>query len=507
MKKFITSTLACLAIFLSFGQAVIENRLEIESKETTDETIDELGEDGFLFSYEKSESKKERTLYFDFYNTNLELDENVKTTIPWLYYYENQFKHEKMIYQLHRDRRNNFIFVTVDAAKRTLETFKGKLPEKIKFTEIKVLNNKCYLYGYKVNNFSFFGSSKKYLFTLDLKTKKIKSIPLNFGDVKLKNISLENCQLLEDAEEVIFSFKVYPSRLEREIHAMVFDKKGDRDQFVVHKSGSGEENLVNFSFTKIGKEAYSLAGTYSKSSSSSSEGLFFAIIDDQKVQNINYYNFLDLEDFLSYLPEKKQEKIEKKKKRKKNRGKELAFDYNIASHDVIKKDDGTFIFIGEAYYPTYVTHTTVNADGTTTTTQVFDGYQYTHAVIAKFNLEGELIWDNCFKMFPGYKPFHEKRFLQVNEEDDKNLSMIFVSTSRITSKSVDLEDGTITREVESEKIELDEDVKLKYSRPDISYWYEDNYLMYGMQTIKDKKAKIGNRKKTIFFISKVNYKL
>lgn len=95
----------------------------------------------------------------------------------------------------------------------------------------------------------------------------------------------------------------------------------------------------------------------------------------------------------------------------------------------------------------------------------------------------------------------------MNTEDPDNFSMMFTSGTQIVSKSIDLEEGDITREIESERIELKESEKVKYSSTDLSYWYEDNFLLYGIQRIKDKNAPIGSRKRTIFFISKVNYEI
>ena len=47
---------------------------------------------------------------------------------------------------------------------------------------------------------------------------------------------------------------------------------------------------------------------------SSSEGLLFCQTDENKIDFIEFYSFLDLENFLSYLPQESQRKIEKKVK-------------------------------------------------------------------------------------------------------------------------------------------------------------------------------------------------
>ncbi|MDX1445447.1 hypothetical protein [Lishizhenia sp.] len=498
MQKLLTLGLVSLSTFFINAQAVIEDRIEVETKETSDETISSFGTAGFVFSNEKVE-RKERTLNFDIYSTDLEVTESFQKTIDRKYSYERQFTDDKAIYQIHFNKRGEYEFFILDVEEQELDQFSGMLPDKMSIQEMKVMNGVCYLRG--------ISKREDYIIKLDLDSHKMKSIPIRIKNVKSKKIRVNNMQMLEDANEILLSLDATISKHERDTYLFLIDNEGDTDLFKIYSTTKDKEKLIDYSFSKIGEDAYSISGTYSKQSTSTSEGLFFGIIDNQKVKSINFYNFLDLDDFLSYLPERKQEKIEKKKSRKKKRGKELTLSYNIATHDVIKKEDGSFIFIGEAYYATYRTVTTVNANGTTSTRQEFDGYRYTHAVIAKFDLNGDLVWDNCFEMNPGYKPYHVKLFLEVNTEDSNNFSMMFTTGTTIVSKSVDLDEGDITREVESEKIELKENEKVKYSRTELSYWFEDNFLLFGIQRIKDKDAPLGSRRRTIFFISKVNYEI
>ena len=96
---------------------------------------------------------------------------------------------------------------------------------------------------------------------------------------------------------------------------------------------------------------------------------------------------MSLNKFLEYLPARKQAKVERKQKRKEKKGKEMNINYLIASHDIIKKGD-KYIMLGEAYYPTYRTETRTDANGNVTYRTVFDGYQYTHAVVAGFDKDG-----------------------------------------------------------------------------------------------------------------------
>ena len=204
--------------------------------------------------------------------------------------------------------------------------------------------------------------------------------------------------------------------------------------------------------------------------------------------------------------------IEKKQKKKAKKGKEYSINFSIADHNIIEKEDG-YIFLGEAYYPTYRTEsytTTTTVNGVTTTQTryrtVFDGYQYTHSVIAKFSKEGELVWDKTFEMWQAYKPYYVKRFISIAEENQSNISLVFASGGSIISKSFDTKTGAIEKDERSKPIEtgLSED-QVKRSFSNIDYWYGNYFLAYGNQKIKNSKDASVKRKRKVFFFSKVKY--
>ena len=106
------------------------------------------------------------------------------------------------------------------------------------------------------------------------------------------------------------------------------------------------------------------------------------------------------------LPARQEEgKDRKEKERKEDNDKEFSIDYLMASHEIAVMND-QYIYLGKHItlliaLETYTT--TVNGQTVTRTRTVFDGNQYTHATIAAFDDEGELIWDRTFEMWPSYK--------------------------------------------------------------------------------------------------------
>lgn len=241
---------------------------------------------------------------------------------------------------------------------------------------------------------------------------------------------------------------------------------------------------------------------------SSSEGLFFCEAQNNEISFIQYYNWLELDNFLSYLSLRKQERIEKKNERKKANGKQLIYNYLIADHDVQLVEDG-YIFLGEAYYPTYRTEfytSYQNGVPVTQTRTVFDGYQYTHAVVAKFGFDGELIWDETFEMFPAEKPYRVKRFISTPDNLEDALYMVFSSRGRIITKAINF-DGIVIENKASEEILTDnQNDNIKYTTSNLDYWYGDYFLAFGFQKIVNRaEAKRKDRKRKVYYMTKISY--
>ena len=147
----------------------------------------------------------------------------------------------------------------------------------------------------------------------------------------------------------------------------------------------------------------------------------------------------------------------------------------------------------------------MNGQPTTTYVTVFDGYQYTHALVAKFSFDGKLLWDKTFEMWPRTKPYYVKRFISVKESDSQKIAMVFTSRSKIYSKEFNT-DGTVTYEKSSEKIESNNDSdKTKWSLANLKFWYDDAFILYGSQKIKDKESSKIKKKRKVYFISKFTF--
>lgn len=490
------------------GQVSNDDRLELEMKDGfVREEVHEFGSKGFvLFARSQTAVEGSYSWKFDSYSTDLEIAETVTIEIDTKFKLDETFRDKDNLHLLFKGRKGAYLILNIDAVTLKKTETKGEFGSRTTVKGMTVLNNFAFLTTYTK------GVSQ--ILSINLENADQRFFPIEIEGFKSKKIVVESMQVSRESNEIFVFVEAVKSKKESTTFILRMDDNG-KLKGTYDFSQAGEEIITSATASYISEGKYVLTGTYSKKNRHTSEGMFFSTIQDGEIQNISFYNFLDLDNFLNYLPERKQKKIEKKKKRKNDKGKEWSVRYFLASHNIIEVDDG-YIFLAEAYYPTYrqesyTTTSFTNGIASTTThyRTVFDGYQYTHALIAKFDTSGNKEWDQCFKMYPAYKPFYVKRFINITEQKQDAVKLVYASGSSIYSKEIGF-DGEITQEEESEEISTgNETDKMKRSFSNISFWYDKYFIAYGFQTIKDedkeKKKGIGKRKRKVFFVNKVAF--
>ena len=217
------------------------------------------------------------------------------------------------------------------------------------------------------------------------------------------------------------------------------------------------------------------------SKSKHSHGLFISKIEGSEQKFIKFYPY---------------EKLEYTNARK-NRKKEFKLENNLELQEVLKHNND-YIFIAEVYYPQY--HPETNAKGQQV--DKFDGYRFTYAITVAFNEDGDKLWEDAFEI-KNILSMHLNPKVKVLI-DNKNLVLAYSDGEKIYSKVI--RNGEIISEKSSmvikSKYDTDE-VKKQYDF-NIKYWYNNYYLAYGMQKIKNKKLK-DNKKRRIFYLSKIAF--
>jgi hypothetical protein len=333
-------------------------------------------------------------------------------------------------------------------------------------------------------------------------TGKSEFIPISIEGYKANKLDITHIQVIEESKEFFVYITAVLSKTETKSYVVRLDDHGKKQDVFKIEDG-GERNIVSISASKIGDDEYIFSGTFSLTDVNQSQGVFILQRSAGKTGFKNFVKFQDLDNFMSYFPDHVESIMGNKEERVEKRGKELLVNCNVSSHEIINQ--GTeHIMLGEVYFPTYKKVTTTS-NGTSTTRTEFDGYDYNHAFVVKFDNEGNVIWDDGFELVIYQKTRKVKKFISVAEQNESSITLVYASGSYVHSKSVAYETGEAVDTEESNKIETGiEGEETQFSQSDIEFWYDNYYLSYGYQLIKNKTAE-GKKKRKVFYVVKVEF--
>lgn len=482
MRTFLLSVIALFAQSVSMT-AQVAGRIEYPYRaDYEDQLVLPVGDKGLVVqSFARDTKDGKRCFKTVYYSTAMKYVSADSMLIDkGMYYYSNVVENG-VLYTVLRERDGSFMIVAFNTATRKCTVTDGEYTRKGSMRNLVISDGSV-----------VFSSTQK-------KTDRIGIIDLksgscNFADIHFPKVKDKNIFILENTviDNTIYALV----RAGEDVQLVRVDKQG-RLLGTNNLTADIPERIVSASVSKAGSRFF-VTGTYSKVKKGGAEGIFFSELKNNQFNNIRFYNFLDLKNFTEYMSSRKQAKIERKKAKAEKAGKEYALDYLMASHRIMT-DGKDYFYLGEAYYPVYRTTMVGNMVMST-----FAGYDYTHAVLAKFNVAGNLLWDECFPMDPRTLPMYVKRFVSASMKGN-NVNLLFADKNRLVSKLFRNADGKVIQDRTSEMIETgndEEDVKkMRYSNS--QYWYGDNFLVYGTQVVKN--SKTGERRK-VFAITKYTIK-
>lgn len=388
-------------------------------------------------------------------------------------------------------RKGLYEFHLIDVPDMRHRKLEGMLPKKTYVRQIGYLRDKIYMTCSQKRN--------HFLYVIDAHSGDRKVYPIMDREGNLEGLQVDTLSNLS----FVFA-NDFEGYREHALVARIFDGDQFADEF--NLSDGHDQVISSASGSRLDDGAYFFSGTYSRKKANVSEGLYIAKGKEGQLDWVRFYNFTKFENFFKYLSLRRQVKVEKKIARKEEKGKQANFRYLMATHNV-RMIGGRYYLIGEAYYPTYRQESFtdfVNGNPVTRTRTVFDGYQYTHAFLACFDLAGELIWDQVFEMWPSYKPFRVIKFVQPSFQDGY-IDLLFSSYKLIQYKSV-TENGEVVQEKDFEMIDTGlEGDKLRRSISTMNYWYGNHFLAFGYQKIKNKDGKAEKKRRKVYFLNKIGF--
>ncbi len=514
----------CALLFYSASaQETTRVELPIPDKSETYQTIP-LGERGVLLISQSGKNAYNVQLF----DTDLERRWSIDGTIENnLDYVASTYDGGSVFLLFSRYRSSIYQIVKVNIGPGFVETFTINTLDRFEITDFKSLGYALFMAG-TVRN-------EPVLIYTDLHSQQTKVLPSAIrGSNAIQSIEIDTTHQLVN---VSFAVK---NRKEIKIVAHTYDAAGQRYSQVMVEP-EDDYSFLNGKLQILNDSVQLMIGTYGyrnmqNSNSAASQGMFISKILYSQVQYTRYHSFTDFANFFSFLNERQQEKMERRIRKKKDSGKDLKLNYRLLVHDVIPKGD-QYVMVSEVFYPEYRSNNN-NIMGMNSFmnpymygspfgrglynpylwnpffgsgprggygNQVFDGFIYTHAIVADFDKDGRLLWDNSIS-FDNVKSMELKEKINVQVSDEGRTQLVYSKDGAITSKIIQ------GRQVvdSGKRVELptgqEGDKVRKTSTDDVDFWYGNHYLAWGIQRIVNPAGDVQSRgRRNVFYLNKITF--
>lgn len=506
-------------------------RVEIEASSSSDQhNIIPVGKNGIILFNESDEkgSKGEKVMEFSKYDANFKKVWTKQQTVGSRmtmskYDYDNE---NVYILMMSSGKKADYTILRLNIGTGAITATSGKTPMRMAVTDFKASGNDAFWGGSTVP--SVFNTCL-YAYTCGLARSAMNTTPLLMHtDLAAQSSELEKLKykgrssvtdISKDTEQGTFSAVIssIPDKktfdLEVKEYYMNGGPKGE-----IRLDPQGSNLPLNAHVTSLKSKEKIIVGTYSQASvtgrrvaSPYSDGIYFIKAKGDDQEYIKYYAFSEMKSFWKYIESnysaRMARKMKKRASRRQEQGTTLDVNYQLLVHDIIEYND-QYIMVAEAYYPEYHTEyytEYVNGKPVTRTRRVFDGWRYTHAIVCGFDKNGRMVWDNTFEIW-NILTFNLKERVRVLPQD-KELVLAYAYGGAIHSKVIsgsEVLDGKSSTPIETSK-EGDK-VRSNYDS-DMAFWYDNYFVTWGYQRIKntEEKGKGGKKKRTVFYFNKIQY--
>lgn len=506
---FVFVTFSCIN---SYAQELNALRLEVPADiDIESYHVEELAQKGVLIFYESSEftAEKKRKWYFGYFDTNLKQ--------KWLKFLPLEDKMQflnsyEVDNKLHLVFRNNsggrneagfYEILSFDSEKEIFEQISGTFPAKAEIVGFEVIGNTACL-GININK-----EGTDLLF-----------VNLNSGEINPVHLAESYPSYIETVFANKFDNKFYVALKVKQDNRYIKDlihivsSNGKTLEVKEIISDDNSKLLRKFTFC-VNANELSVLGIYDyykgrlndfskmeDEDDPKTAGLFFININAQNDLKVKFVDFVKLDNINGSIANKKAIKV--KNADGENEQVVSAF-FNINKPEVVNSKEG-FLFTAEAYKPHYVTETRMDYDfygrPYPYTYSVFAGYLFYDVIIVSLDKNGNLLWNNDF-ILRDLKSFSLKRHSLVFE-DGNNVTATYVNNGKIFASTFDgkidigSDESDIAGSNEKDRVVQDENNH-------IEKWYEDYFIVYGYQKIKNRSLSKKDER-VIFYLNKVTYK-
>ncbi len=533
MRKFFLLTALLSLALTGFAQQPIgaptpyAKRLEIPVPANADNFfIIPVRENGVLLLTQASRSGY-NLVRFD---TNLDRVWQVEGTISDNLDYVNYSYDGKDVYLLFsKFRSNRYQVIKVYVGPGFTEKFDIYSVDKLEVSEFKAHRDAVYIAGVV--------REQPVLLYTNLQTRQSKLLPSAMkGSAEIQSIDIDSVNHKVNVTYSVKKGKMY------QLVVKAFDDDGRQDSQVILEP-EDEFALLNGKLSPLTDTTQLMIGTYGYKSMQSttrgpvSQGVYMSQITPEEVLPTRYYSFTDFKNFFSFLSPREQERKERQIARQKEKGGDLKLNYQLLVHDLVPHGD-QYILVAEAFQPTFRYQNNYPYGGFGSpygfgspfgsmyspygwgwglwsmnpwyggsrgffgnNQQVFDGWQYTHAVVAGFDKKGNLLWDNSFEI-DNVKTMKLKEKVRTSLRDGQ-VTLFYSNNGAIRSKTI--KDNLVMDNSPVQETPIvtarDGDKVRRNSNDDLEYWYDNYFLAWGYQRIQNE----AEGRRNVFYLNKIPF--
>ncbi|CAG4998289.1 hypothetical protein DYBT9275_01970 [Dyadobacter sp. CECT 9275] len=508
----------CLIARLTHAQGVKRIELPLSGSDVAYQTI-LLGEKGVLLV-----SKPDRGSFnVQKFDTNLEklwsIDGPVESNLDYI---ASSYDGQAVFLLFSKYRSSLYQIVKVNVGPGFVETFTINTIDRFEITDFKTLGYSVYMAG-TVRN-------EPVLIHTDLTSSQTKILPSAIkGSNAIQTVEVDTLHRL-----VNVCFAVKKGR-QTKIVARSYQENGEL-YTEVGVEPEDDFSLLNGRLQILNDSVRLVIGTYGyrnmqSSTNAASQGLYISKIVNDELVFTRYHSFTDFENFFDYMSDRQQEKMERKIRKKKEAGDDLKLNYRLLVHDLVPKNEN-FLLVAEVFYPEYRYQNpgmmgglgygymmgypfgmglynpylwNPMYGGRGYNQQIFDGFTYTHAIVADIDQNGKLVWDNSIS-FDNVKSMELREKIRLQPEANGNTKLIYSHNGAIRSKII--KEGKV---VDADRVipngtNIEGDKVRKTSTDDIDYWYGNFYLAWGEQRIVNAAGDPQTRgRRNVYYLNKISF--
>ncbi len=477
-------------------------RLEFNAPNSSMYNLIPMGKDGLVVFFQAGErSGKDSTIWdFDSYNIRFERKWEKRVTIDndmsAVDYVQNN---DKLIVCFLTNQRKNNVFVkllSLDVPTGLYQTFAFDIPDKISIAGTYCLNDNLLLLAN--------GRNACYILVYDFKTQKLISTQ-TITNLPNAEIMSAFADTLTDKLHIITTTD--RQKTERNLLYHVFDSKNLSLQGMMLEPASANQKLITANCISTPNGLF-IAGSYNKKDErsqqstytnySESAGLFITKIENGKQSFTKSYNFRK---FIRQTSNNSggqkivSEKVD-----------EESMNSLLIPHELMFKD-GEIQLMVETFKPEFrmVAETGYynnyyNGMSPYTRT-IFEGFRFGNALTAGFDKEGNMLWTNVLGIWDVLTPYMSSRMHGIQDQEEQVWAY---NNNGEVNYAVIQKDSTLTN---TQMLRVEKkypaDRVLGSINGNMRFWYDNYYIAFGYQTIRNNRLK--NSRRDVFYINKIAY--